>query len=52
MKTKFLNATYRMLAVLSVLTVMIGLVSLSGCNTWDGAGKDIESTGEAMQGDE
>jgi predicted small secreted protein len=38
--------------VLSVLTVMAGLVLLSGCNTWDGAGKDIERTGEAMQGDE
>jgi predicted small secreted protein len=52
MKHNFLNRTCQMLGILSVLALMIGLVSLNGCNTWKGAGKDIERTGEAMQGDD
>lgn len=35
----------------TVLTLLAGTLALTGCNTWDGAGKDIEDTGEAMQGD-
>jgi predicted small secreted protein len=38
-----------MLGILGVFALVIGLVSLNGCNTWKGAGKDIERTGEAMQ---
>ena len=27
-----------------------GLVVVCGCNTWKGAGQDVERTGENMQG--
>lgn len=36
----------------SLLALLAGLLALTGCNTWDGAGKDVERTGEAMQGDD
>jgi predicted small secreted protein len=50
MKKKIRNITSHTLSMLSVLSLVIGLVSLNGCNTWKGAGKDVEKTGEAMQG--
>jgi predicted small secreted protein len=50
MKQNLLNRTCQMLGILSVFALVIGLFSLTGCNTWKGAGKDIERTGEAMQG--
>ncbi|MCU0724769.1 MAG: hypothetical protein MUE73_03110 [Planctomycetes bacterium] len=34
----------------TLLVLVVGLMSLSGCNTWRGAGKDVENTGDAMQG--
>lgn len=40
----------QMLGILGALALVISLVSLGGCNTWKGAGKDVERTGEAMQG--
>ena len=42
----------RIVAV-TVMLIALWVVALTlvGCNTWEGAGKDIEKTGEAMQGD-
>jgi len=37
---------------LMMLALLAGALSLPGCNTWEGVGKDIEETGEAMQDDE
>jgi predicted small secreted protein len=37
------------LAVTVFLMLAVTLV-VTGCNTWHGAGKDVERTGEAMQG--
>lgn len=34
----------------TLLTLLVGMFSLTGCNTWKGAGKDIQSGGEKMQG--
>lgn len=47
----FVNKTCQALSVLAVIALVIGIISLTGCNTWEGAGKDVEETGEAMQGD-
>ena len=33
-----------------LLALLAGLLATSGCNTWRGAGKDVEKTGDAMQG--
>ena len=35
----------------TLLALLVGIFALNGCNTWKGAGKDIEKTGDAMQGD-
>lgn len=35
----------------AVLTLLVGTLYLSGCNTWDGLGEDIERGGEKMQDD-
>jgi predicted small secreted protein len=51
MTKTIMNKTCHTLGILAVLALAIGLVSLTGCNTWKGAGKDVERTGEAMQGD-
>ncbi len=40
------------LIILIAATLLIAMTSvflLTGCNTWDGLGKDVEKTGEAMQ---
>lgn len=42
----------RFILIAAALTSLLGLLALAGCNTWDGVGKDIEKTGEAMQDDE
>lgn len=34
-----------------LMTMLFGMFVLNGCNTWKGAGKDIERGGEKMQGD-
>ena len=34
---------------LTLLVVAAAMICLSGCNTWHGAGRDIERTGEKMQ---
>jgi len=30
---------------------VVGIITLGGCNTWEGVGKDVERTGEKIQGD-
>ncbi len=52
MKQRILRRTGQMLGLLGALALVVSLVSLSGCNTWKGAGKDVERTGEAMQGED
>ena len=42
----------RILIVTAALAaLLLGVLSLTGCNTWKGAGKDVERTGEVMQGE-
>ena len=38
-------------AVAMVLALLSGTLWLGGCNTWSGAGKDVENAGQSMQGD-
>jgi predicted small secreted protein len=33
-----------------VAGLTVGALVVCGCNTWHGAGKDVEKTGENMQG--
>lgn len=44
MKSRIVIVTVTLLALLA------GMLSLSGCNTWRGAGKDVEKAGDSMQG--
>lgn len=41
-----------MIVTVTLLTLLAGMMTLNGCNTWRGAGKDVERAGEKMQGDE
>lgn len=41
----------RIIILVALLTFLVGTLSMTGCNTWDGAGKDVERAGEKMQGD-
>jgi predicted small secreted protein len=34
---------------ITLWALLAGVLAFSGCNTWHGAGKDVEKTGEAMQ---
>jgi predicted small secreted protein len=34
----------------ALVALLVGALSLTGCGTWHGLGKDVEKTGEAMQG--
>ena len=45
MNSKLISITLAMLGLLVIV------MFLSGCNTWEGAGKDVERAGEKMQGD-
>jgi predicted small secreted protein len=38
------------LVAASLLAMLVSTVLLTGCNTWKGAGKDVERGGEMMQG--
>ena len=40
-----------MAVVVLVAGMLVSLLTLTGCNTWKGMGRDVESAGEAMQGD-
>jgi predicted small secreted protein len=33
-----------------LLALLAGILATSACNTWHGAGKDVERAGEKMQG--
>jgi predicted small secreted protein len=33
-----------------MLALLAGILATSACNTWHGAGKDVERAGEKMQG--
>lgn len=35
----------------TLLMLLAGILTCTGCNTWKGAGKDIEKTGDSMQKD-
>lgn len=35
--------------LLLIITLLLGVASLGACNTVDGAGRDIENAGEAVQ---
>jgi predicted small secreted protein len=37
------------IVIIAVMLVSMLWLSLAGCNTWDGAGKDVEKAGGAMQ---
>ncbi len=38
-----------LLSLLFVLTFALGGVALTGCNTAEGVGEDVEATGEGIQ---
>ncbi|TVQ63870.1 MAG: entericidin A/B family lipoprotein [Phycisphaerales bacterium] len=40
------------ITAITMLGMVVWMFSITGCNTWKGVGKDVERTGEAMQGDE
>lgn len=46
MKTRPLNS------VIALIALAISMLCAAGCNTWKGAGKDVERAGEKMQGDQ
>lgn len=37
--------------ILLTCVMTLWAISTSGCNTWRGVGKDVEKTGEAIQGE-
>ncbi len=41
-----MNLTYRLFLTLSAL---FGAIALSGCNTAEGVGEDVEAAGEGLQ---
>jgi len=42
--------TRTVITTLTLLALLAGtLASLTGCNTWRGAGKDVEKMGDSMQ---
>lgn len=38
------------MVLVSLISLTVGGLSLTGCNTWHGLGKDVEKTGDSMQG--
>ncbi len=41
----------RIIVVVTLLVLLTSAFCLTGCNTWEGAGKDVERAGEKMQGE-
>ena len=41
--------TRNLVALISVLGLAIGAVAIAGCNTVEGAGKDIKAGGQAIE---
>ena len=40
----------RIIVMVTLLALLTSAFCLTSCNTWKGAGKDVERTGEKMQG--
>ena len=40
------------IVTITLLALLMAAFSFTGCNTWEGAGNDVERTGEKMQGDD
>lgn len=40
------------IVTVALLVLMAGILFSTGCNTWEGAGKDVERAGEKMQGED
>ena len=40
----------RIIITATLLALLVGMLSLTACNTWHGAGKDVEKAGDSMQG--
>ena len=40
---------YNYIKTLSLLSLMIGLFTLSGCNTFEGVGKDLQKAGSSIE---
>jgi predicted small secreted protein len=38
------------IVTVTLLVLVVSLLALTSCNTWKGAGKDVEKTGDSMQG--
>lgn len=47
---KKLHDKQRVFTLLALLGLLAGGLILNGCNTWHGAGKDVERAGEKIQG--
>lgn len=45
-----MRAISRTLVLASLVSLAVGALLLTGCNTWHGLGKDVEKTGDSMQG--
>ena len=39
----------KLIGTVAALVLLAGTASLAGCNTMEGAGKDVEATGEVIQ---
>jgi predicted small secreted protein len=42
----------RIIVVVTLLALLTSAFCLTSCNTWKGAGKDVERAGEKMQGND
>ena len=47
-KDSFMNIK-NLFGVIASLAMLVGATTLVGCNTMEGAGKDVEKTGEVIQ---
>jgi predicted small secreted protein len=50
MKAQHMNK-HKIKITWATLSLLVAVLVLGGCNTWEGAGKDVERAGEKMQGD-
>lgn len=41
----------RTFIIVAVLGLIVGSLLMSGCNTWEGVGEDVENVGENIQGE-
>ncbi len=45
-----MRSIVRAMVLVSLVSMAVGALLLTGCETWHGLGKDIEKTGDSMQG--